>query len=119
MSDAVRTDYKRGFYEDWLRSGVPVILGMVPYYRVEPDGQPPLDNDPLFGTTDQWIDMQTQMLDDLAVQGIMYTAWNGYDEGYAGVIGKNFHHNPNATPMSYYPRFYNWAQQIFSLAASK
>jgi hypothetical protein len=119
MSDWERTNFKRGFYEDWLRSGLPVILGMVPYYRVEPDGHPPLDNEPLFGTTDAWIHMQTQMLDDLPVQGVMYTAWNGYDEAYAGVFGKNFHHNPHAYPEWCYTRFFEWAQDIFDLAASK
>ncbi len=119
MNDFTRAEMKRGFYEDWLRTGVPVILGMVPYYRIELDGQPPLDGEPLFGTTDEWIQMQTQMLEDLPVQGIMYTAWNGYDEGYTGVVGKNFQHDPDAPLEHCYTRFYSWAQEIFTLAAGK
>ena len=118
VSDVDRTDTKRQFYEDWIRTGLPVILGMVPYYRVHSDLSGPPDP-PLFGTTDQWIDYQTQMLRDLDVQGVMYTAWNGYDEGYAGVVGANFHHNPNATPLATYDRFYLWAMTLFSETAAK
>ena len=119
VSDEDRADAKRGFYEGWLRSGLPVILGMVPYYRVEPDGAPPLDNPPLFGTSSGWLSLQIDLLRDLPVQGVMYTAWNGYEEGYAGVVGRDFHHDPNATPVARYTRYNRWAKEVFARAKRK
>ena len=73
--------YKKGNY--WLRwwmQGVPVLMDISPGY----DGHLVFPGSSSYGYTDQWRGWLVALWSP-RFSGVVYNAWNGYTEGYAGM----------------------------------
>ncbi len=80
-------DWKRAALDDWVRSGVPVILDVSNGFDgriVWAEKWHGFWGDNLDYTDDRWRNWMSQ-LKGLGVRGITFNTWNGYTEGYAAV----------------------------------
>lgn len=74
--------HKRQFIDDWLSAGMPVIADVSAGY----DGRIIFFPDAkfIYGHSDLWRNDQSQLRSG-HISGLMFTAWNGYTEGWAGM----------------------------------
>jgi hypothetical protein len=73
--------HKRQFLADWLSAGMPVIADVSAGY----DGHIIFkDAIHTYGHSDEWRNDQSQLRSG-HITGLMFTAWNGYTEGWAGM----------------------------------
>jgi hypothetical protein len=80
---AVLLAWKRDFLQRWQQTGLPVFVDVSPGYDAHlifgSQAAPP------YGYTAEWREGLTQLVADLAADGITYNSWNGYTEGMAGM----------------------------------
>jgi len=90
--------WKQRFASRWINTGIPFIQDIAPGY----DAHIVFPNSHKFGNTDSFREAQTQLIKKLRCQGVTFSAWNGYTEGYAGV-----------PTIEYGDATYLWASNIF------
>ncbi|MEN6575090.1 MAG: carbohydrate-binding protein [Phycisphaerales bacterium] len=73
--------WKQQFASKWINTGIPFIQDISPGY----DAHIVFPGPHIFGSTATWRDAQSALVRKLACQGVTFSAWNGYTEGYAGV----------------------------------
>jgi len=73
--------WKRAYLLSWKNTGIPLIFDLTPGY----DAHIVFPSSPVYGNTQTWRDLQTQVFNDLGSQSLTFNAWNGYTEGIAGV----------------------------------
>ncbi len=73
--------WKQRFSSKWINTGIPFIQDVSPGY----DAHIVFAGPHVFGNTDSFRRAQTALVHKLKCQGVTFTAWNGYTEGYAGV----------------------------------
>jgi len=69
------------FSSKWINTGIPFIQDISPGY----DAHIVFPGPHIFGNTDSFRQAQKALIGKLRCQGVTFTAWNGYTEGYAGV----------------------------------
>jgi hypothetical protein len=78
-SEATRINSKRAFIDQWVSTGIPVILDVTAGYDAHG-----LGNFITYGNDDTWRNYQSQVKGN-GVKGIAFDVWNGYTEGWAGM----------------------------------
>ena len=73
--------WKQRFAAKWITTGIPLIEDISPGY----DAHIVFPGPHIFGNTDSFRAGQSDLVGKLRCQGVTFTAWNGYTEGYAGV----------------------------------
>jgi hypothetical protein len=91
-------DWKQRFASKWINTGIPFIQDISPGY----DARIVFPGPHIFGNTDSWRQSQSQLVRKLKCQGVTFSAWNGYTEGYAGV-----------PTVEYGDAAYLWARDVF------
>jgi len=89
--------WKQQFASKWVNTGIPFIQDISPGY----DAHIVFPGPHIFGNTATWRDAQSALVRKLACQGVTFSAWNGYTEGYAGV-----------PTTEYGDAAYRWAQDV-------
>jgi hypothetical protein len=74
-------EWKQRFASKWINTGIPFLQDISPGY----DAHIVFPGPHIFGNTDSWRQGQSQLVRKLKCQGVTFSAWNGYTEGYAGV----------------------------------
>jgi hypothetical protein len=74
-------EWKQRYSSKWINTGIPFIQDVSPGY----DAHIVFPGPHIFGNTDSFRQAQKALVSKLRCQGITFTAWNGYTEGYAGV----------------------------------
>lgn len=92
-------EWKQRFSSKWINTGIPFIQDVSPGY----DAHIVFPGPHIFGNTDTWREAQTRLVRKLKCQGVTFTAWNGYTEGYAGV-----------PTVEYGDAAYLWARDVFT-----
>jgi hypothetical protein len=90
--------WKQRFASKWINTGIPFVQDISPGY----DAHIVFPGPHIFGNTDSFRSGQSELIHKLKCQGVTFTAWNGYTEGYAGV--------PTA---EYGDASYLWACDVF------
>ncbi len=90
--------WKEQFASKWINTGIPFIQDISPGY----DARIVFPGPHIFGNTATWRDAQSALVRKLKCQGVTFSAWNGYTEGYAGV-----------PTTEYGDDAYRWAQDVF------
>ncbi len=90
--------WKQQFASKWINTGIPFIQDISPGY----DAHIVFPGPHVFGNTATWRDAQSDLVRKLRCQGVTFSAWNGYTEGYAGV-----------PTVEYGDAAYRWAQDVF------
>jgi hypothetical protein len=90
--------WKQQFASKWINTGIPFIQDISPGY----DAHIVFPGPHIFGNTATWRDAQSDLVRKLKCQGVTFTAWNGYTEGYAGV-----------PTVEYGDAAYCWARDVF------
>ena len=91
--------WKQRFSSQWINTGIPFLQDISPGY----DAHLVFPGPHIFGNTSSWREAQTQLVRKLACQGVTFSAWNGYTEGYAGV-----------PTVEYGDAAYRWAREVFT-----
>ncbi|NLZ07112.1 MAG: carbohydrate-binding protein [Phycisphaerae bacterium] len=90
--------WKQSFASKWINTGIPFIQDISPGY----DAHLVFPGPHIFGNTDSFRHAQSELVVKLACQGVTFSAWNGYTEGYAAV-----------PTMEYADANYRWAADVF------
>ncbi|HNS20721.1 MAG TPA: carbohydrate-binding protein [Sedimentisphaerales bacterium] len=90
--------WKERYASKWINTGIPFIQDISPGY----DAHIVFPGPHIFGNTATWRDAQSDLVGKLRCQGVTFSAWNGYTEGYAGV-----------PTTEYGDAAYRWAQDVF------
>jgi len=98
-TDDIRFKHKIDYWFNWRIQGVPVIMDISPGY----DAHLVFPGSTYYGYTDEWRENFVSFLSS-TFTGVVYNAWNGYTEGYAGMQqqGSGF-------------RDYDWLVRMFGL----
>ena len=91
-------EWKQRFASKWINTGIPFIQDISPGY----DAHVVFPGPHIFGNTDSFRQAQKALIAKLRCQGVTFTAWNGYTEGYAGV-----------PTVEYGDAAYRWACDVF------
>jgi hypothetical protein len=100
-SNGERFLHKMNYWLDWLAQGVPVLMDISPGY----DAHLVFPDSSYYGYTSEWRESFFDLLTEgPGVSGVVYNAWNGYTEGYAGMpqLGSG-------------TRDYDWLIRMFAL----
>jgi len=92
-------EWKRRFSSKWISTGIPFVQDISPGF----DARIVFPGPHIFGNTNSWREAQSELIVRLKCQGVTFSAWNGYTEGYAGVPTTEY---GDAT--------YQWARDVFT-----
>jgi len=73
--------WKRNYLLSWKNTGLPLIHDLTPGY----DAHILFPSSPVYGNTQTWRDLQSQVIFDFESQSMTFNSWNGYTEGMAGM----------------------------------
>ncbi len=73
--------WKQQFASKWINTGIPFILDIEPGY----DAHLVFPGPNVWGNNASWREALSRLAAKLKCQGVTFSAWNGYTEGYAGV----------------------------------